>query len=320
MSTYLAASLVGLGIAMATAAVLLRGRERTADLAAVLDLPFGERDVPVDAVTEHQLPLLGGFGALAEHGLQRVDRKGSLAAALATARMPVGAGEFVVLVATGAVIAAGIIGVATSSWLFAVAAAIAVAYAAAVAPRVVASRRRAALEAQLPDALTTIAASLEAGHSFLRSIQMLAEEIPAPLSEELVQVVHETSLNAPLLDALDRMAGRLHIKDLTWVVQAIRIQQTVGGKLADLLHTLADFIRAREEIRREIDVLTAEGRVSAFVLGGMPVGLLAFISVVNPDYMEPMYRGWGWVWLGVAGAITIASIAIIMRMVNSVEV
>ena len=67
------------------------------------------------------------------------------------------------------------------------------------------------------------------------------------------------------------MAIRLEVRDLRWVVQAIRIQQTVGGKLADLLHTLADFIRGREEIRREINVLTAEGRISAWVLGGMPV-------------------------------------------------
>ena len=87
-----------------------------------------------------------------------------------------------------------------------------------------------------------------------------------------------------------------------------------------LLHTLADFIRAREEIRREIDVLTAEGRVSAFVLGGLPVFLLFAIQVLSPGYMDPMFRGWGWIWLGGAAAITAASIGIILRMVNSVEV
>ena len=103
-------------------------------------------------------------------------------------------------------------------------------------------------------------------------------------------------------------------------MQAIKIQQQVGGKLADLLHTLADFIRAREEIRREIDVLTAEGRISAWVLGGLPVFLFIAVQVINPGYMDPMFQGWGWVWLGAAGGHHRRRIAIILRMVKSVEV
>ena len=88
----------------------------------------------------------------------------------------------------------------------------------------------------------------------------MCEEAEPPISEEFARVVSETQLGDPLVDALERMAHRLDVCDVDWVVQAIRIQQTVGGKLAELLHTLADFIRAREEIRREIDVLTAEGK------------------------------------------------------------
>ncbi len=149
---------------------------------------------------------------------------------------------------------------------------------------------------------------------------MMNEEAEGPMAEEFGRVVAETELGDPLVDALDRMAERLDIRDVDWVVQAIKIQQTVGGKLADLLHTLADFIRAREEVRREIDVLTAEGRMSAFVLGGLPALLLVAIQVLIPGYMDPMYQGWGWVWLGGAAVITIGSIGIILRMVNSVEV
>src|SRR3546814_17920972 len=102
------------------------------------------------------------------------------------------------------------------------------------------------------------------------------------------------------------MAGRLDIRGVDWVGQAIRSQQTVGGKLADLLHTLAGFIRAREEIRREVDVLTAEGRVSAYILGALPIGLAAFVQVSNPGYLDPMFEGWGLVWIG--GAL--ASVAV----------
>ena len=82
------------------------------------------------------------------------------------------------------------------------------------------------------------------------------------------------------------MAKRLDIRDVEWVVQAIRIQQTVGGKLADLLHTLADFIRAREEIRREVLVLTAEGRISAYVLGALPIFLGLYIQVIEPRLLR----------------------------------
>ncbi len=99
-------------------------------------------------------------------------------------------------------------------------------------------------------------------------------------------------------------------------MQAIRIQQTVGGKLADLLHTLADFIRARDEVRREVLVLTAEGRMSAYVLGAMAPFLFVAIQVLNPGYMEPMFQGWGLVTLGVAGAMVLMGTFVILRMVK----
>src|SRR5207237_758662 len=91
------------------------------------------------------------------------------------------------------------------------------------------------------------------------------------------------------------------VEDLAWVVQAIRIQQTVGGKLADLLFTLAEFMRGREEIRREVKVLTAEGRMSAWVLGALPVGLFFAIKTMSPGYLDPMFRGGGLVALIGAG-------------------
>ena len=145
----------------------------------------------------------------------------------------------------------------------------------------------------------------------------MCEEAEPPLSEEFARVVSETQLGDPLVDALERMASRLDVRDVDWVVQAIRIQQTVGGKLADLLHTLADFIRAREEIRREIDVLTAEGKVSAYVLGAPARSSSAlFIQVTNPGYLDPMFAGLGPVWLGGAAASVAIGMVIIFRMVK----
>ena len=144
----------------------------------------------------------------------------------------------------------------------------------------------------------------------------MVEEAEAPISEEFARVVHETRLGDPLVDSLERMAARLNMRDMEWVVQAIRVQQTVGGKLADLLHTLADFIRAREEVRREVAALTAEGRVSAYVLGIMPPALLLFLTASNHKYMEPMYQGWGPVVLGMTGLSCALGVFVILRMVK----
>jgi tight adherence protein B len=176
------------------------------------------------------------------------------------------------------------------------------------------AKRRKALEAALPDALMLIASSLSAGHTFLRAIQMMCEEAEPPIAEEFARVVAETRLGDPVVEALGRMAKRLEVRDFDWVVQAIRIQQTVGGRLADLLHTLADFIRAREEVRRDVDVLTAEGRISAYVLTALAPLMFLGIQVISPDYMKPMLQGWGLVVLGATAAVMTAGSVIIFRM------
>jgi len=316
----LAALLVGGGMSMIAVGVLGRVYRREEELAQILDLPWGEQDVELQAIAQRRSPIVENTVGAASALVDSFDAKGSLLAKLERSRIPLRPGELVVVTIAGGIVAGAVIAAATSNVLFGVAGLLASPFVANAYLERTIRKRHKRFEEQFPEALTLIASSLSAGHTFLRSIQMMTQEAGGPLAEEFGRVVSETELGDPLLDALQRMADRLDMRDVDWVVQAIRIQQTVGGKLADLLHTLADFIRAREEIRREIDVLTAEGRVSAFVLGGMPVGLLGFISVVNPDYMSPMYRGWGWVWLGVAAGITVFSVAIIMRMVNSVEV
>ncbi len=188
--------------------------------------------------------------------------------------------------------------------------------AAAYYPRRRMARRRRAISEQLPDAISLVASSLSAGNTFLRAIQQMVEDADPPLAEEFARVVQETRLGDPLVDALERMALRVGLRDLHWIVQAIRVQQSVGGKLADLLHSMADFIRAREEVRREVDVLTAEGRISAFVLSGLPIFLLLAIQITTPTYMAPMFHGWGLVVLGGTLVSIITGAVVILRMVK----
>ena len=312
----LAACLVGLGLALLGIGILSRFRARTESLAEILDLPYGERDVAIEPVSETRSPLVTDTIELASRMVNQFDARGSLQTQLERARLPLRSAEFVIVTACAALVLALLLSAVTEQWLFGLAVAIAGPFMAKgyLARRI--SKRRKAFEEQLPEALSVIASSLSAGHTFLRSIQMLCEESQAPMSDEFQRVVAETRLGGSLVDALDRMARRLDIKDLIWVVQAIRIQQQVGGKLADLLHTLADFIRAREDIRREVDVLTAEGRISAWVLTGLPVLIMVAIQVTSPAYLQPLYQGWGLFVLGVTAASMLAGFFIIRRMVQ----
>lgn len=305
---------VGAGLALIVGGFLFRVREREKALAEILDLPFGERDVRPDTVAEGYSPLVEGTIGLAGKMVEQFDEKGDMRAALERARIPMRPGEYVVIAAGATLgLAAALYGI-TGTVLVAAIGLIIGPIAAVSFVRYRIAKRRKAFEAALPDALTLIASSLSAGHTFLRAIQMMTEEAEPPLSEEFGRVIAETRLGDPVVDALARMAKRLEVRDLDWVVQAIRIQQTVGGRLADLLHTLADFIRAREEVRRDVAVLTAEGRISAYVLTALAPFMFLAIQVVSPDYMKPMFSGMGLVVLAATGLLMTFGSVVIFRM------
>ncbi len=316
MIALVAALAVGAGLALSAVSFLQRAKERDEDLAAILQLPFGERDVPIEAVTESRAALLERTVSLATDGLEHFNLMARVAGELERARLPLRPGEFVLAAGGGGAGLGVVIFLGTGQALLGVISAVAGPFLAWNFVKFKVARRRKAFEAQLPDALGLIASSLQAGHTALRAVQSMVEESEAPLSEEFERVVAETALGDPLVDALDRMSQRLDIEDLKMVVQAIRIQQNVGGKLADLLHTLAEFMRAREEIRREVKVLTAEGRMSAWVLGAMPVGLFFAVKTMSPGYLDPILRAPG-VFALIGAAVSVAiGITMIMRMVR----
>ena len=314
--TLFAAAALGLGLAFLGVGILSLLRDRTEDLAAILDLPDSERDVDVAASAETRSSLVTDTVAFAGRMVQQLDTKGSLQDRLERAKLPLRAGELVVVVVAMAVVSAVFLVAITDQVLFGPAALVAAPFVARVFLDRRIGKRRRAFEEQLPETLSVIASSLSAGHTFLRAVQMMCEEAEPPMSEEFARVISETRLGDPLVDSLERMASRLEIDDLSWTVQAIKIQQQVGGRLADLLHTLADFMRDREEIKREIDVLTAEGRISAWVLGGLPLFLLIAIQVSSPGYMEPLFRGGGLFVLAGTAASVLMGVAVINRMVK----
>ena len=153
-----------------------------------------------------------------------------------------------------------------------------------------ARRRLAAIDEQLPDLLVTLAASLKAGHSFRQGIQAVVEEGQPPASKEFKRVLTETRLGRPMDDALADMATRIGSKNVYFVVTAVTIQRQVGGSLAGIFDMVADAVRNRQQFARKIRSLTAMGRASAYVLVGIPFFMLAAISVLSPEYMDPLYH------------------------------
>lgn len=152
-----------------------------------------------------------------------------------------------------------------------------------------AKRRMAALDEQLPDILITIAASLKAGHSFRQGLQAVVDEGQPPAADEFKRVLTETSLGRPMDDALQEMAERLGSKNLEFVITAVTIQRQVGGSLAGIFDMVADTVRQRQQFIRKIKGLTAMGRMSAYVLVGLPFFLAATFTMVNAQYMHPLW-------------------------------
>jgi len=153
-----------------------------------------------------------------------------------------------------------------------------------------ASRRVRKFENQLPDILITVAASLKAGHSFRQGIQSVVEEGAEPAAKEFKRVMTETQLGKPIDDALAAMATRMGSENFTFVINAVTIQRQIGGSLAGLFDMVAETVRQRQQFARKVRSLTAMGRMSAYVLVGLPFFIAAVVSVLNPTYMDPLYH------------------------------
>jgi tight adherence protein B len=152
------------------------------------------------------------------------------------------------------------------------------------------SRRLKAFENQLPDILLTLAASLKAGHSFKQGLQTVVDEGQPPASKEFSRVLAETQLGRPMDDALANMAERVASKNLRFVLNAVTIQSQVGGSLAGLFDMVAETVRQRQQFARKIKGLTAMGRASAYVLVALPFVLAVVITLINPEFMSPLYH------------------------------
>jgi Flp pilus assembly protein TadB/uncharacterized protein YegL len=155
--------------------------------------------------------------------------------------------------------------------------------------RMRAGRRTRRFADQLPDALQLIVGSLRSGFSLPQSIDSLVREGDDPVAGELGRALAETRLGGDLEDALERVGERNASQDMVWLVMAIRIQREVGGNLSETLETAVATMRERGRLFRHVRALSAEGRLSAMVLLGMPIVLGGWMFVFRRDYLRPLY-------------------------------
>jgi tight adherence protein B len=195
-------------------------------------------------------------------------------------------------------------------WLGAVIGALLGWLAAMAYPRVVEQRRRTSFADQLPDALQLVVGSLRSGFSMAQALDAVVRDAPpGPLTVELSRALGEARLGADLVDALDQAAARIGNNDLAWAVIAMRIQRETGGNLAEILDTTVDTLRERARLRRHVQALSAEGRLSAYLLIGLPFLLFGYLFFTNRAYISEL-------WTSALGLLMLAA-AVVLLCVGS---
>lgn len=149
--------------------------------------------------------------------------------------------------------------------------------------------RLSKLEEQLPEAADFLGRALRAGHSFANVMQMVGEEMPEPIAGEFKFAYEEINYGVPMNEALHNLAVRVPLTDLRYLVIAVLIQRESGGNLAEVLGNISRLIRARLKLLGQVRVMSAEGRMSAWILGILPLAVLLLMSISNPAYIRVLW-------------------------------
>ena len=266
----------------------------------VLALPDSSREHKTRdrLIGDRPVPTASGPGVAervtgaADRMLDRQGRRKGLANVLDVAGISLRPGEFVVLCFAAGVVLALV--------LFSAIGPIGIIVGLAATPllaRMVVSAkadsRRRAFNDQLPELLQLLVSSLRGGYGLAQALDAVSSQSPEPTRTELQRVLFEVRIGRDPGDALSATAQRMKSRDFGWVVSAIQINREIGGELAHVLETVAETVRERQRLARQIQTLTAEGRVSAYVLIALPFVLVLGLSVTNPDYFDPMRKAPG---------------------------
>jgi tight adherence protein B len=183
-----------------------------------------------------------------------------------------------------------------------------------------ASRRANKFEGQLPDILTLVASSLSTGFSLLQALDAVARDADEPAAKEFSRALAETRIGADLNASLDHLADRMDSKNLRWTGMAIDIQRQVGGNLAETLRNTATTLRDKQALSRHVKALAAEGKLSAYILLALPIGLFLYLLGVNRAYVSLLWTTVIGMGMSAAGLISLAVGVFWMSKVVKVEV
>lgn len=234
---------------------------------------------------------------------------------LVSAGIPLRVGEYLLLRWIVAIGAGAIVILAGLTWLIAIPVAILGFYVPKFYVVWRQQQRVSKFNDQLVDALTMMANALRSGSSFLQAIDLVAHELPAPVNEEFGQVVAEVSVGAGLDEALGNLTKRIKSYDLYLVVTAMIIQRQTGGNLSEVLENIAYTIRERLRLLRQVQVLTAQQRLSAIIVGLLPLFLLIALSIITPSYHRPFIEATlGRIMLGVAFVFQVLGFVVMNRL------
>jgi tight adherence protein B len=227
----------------------------------------------------------------------------------------------IVLASAGAALGCGLLGYVFTNML--VVAGVATVFG-ALFPYILLRRKRGrrlkAFNTALPDAIDLMARSLRAGHSMNSSIEMIAEQSPEPLASEFVQVYKQQRLGLHFREALLQMGTRIPSKDLQFLITAILVQKETGGDLTEILDRTAHVIRDRIRIEGEVRTHTAQGRMTGWILGLLPVIMLVLLNIVSPGYSTILFHDPTGQKLLYAGGTLIILGGLVIRKIVDVQV
>jgi len=182
------------------------------------------------------------------------------------------------------------------------------------------SQRIELFERQIPEALDLMGRALRAGHAFPTAVKMVGDEMADPIGKEFRTLFDEANFGVPQNQALLNLAARVPVDDLRYFVVAVTIQRESGGNLAELLDNISSIVRARLKLLGEVRTLSAEGKMSAWVLGLLPFGVAVVINIVNPNFMDVLWTDPMGLRM-VGGALVLMALAVWwMRMIIRIRV
>lgn len=209
--------------------------------------------------------------------------------------------EWLVLRCAAVLVAVAVSAVAGAGWLWALLWGVLAWVATGLYVRIRGERRVAQFASQLPDALNLVASSISTGFSLPQALDAVARDTHDPMRVEMGRALAEARLGMDVEDALERTAYRMNNEDLRWAVLAIRVQRQVGGNLAETLRTTVATLRERSALRRQVKALSAEGKLSAYILIGLPIAVALWLWVSNREYIGLLFTDvLGWIMVSVA--------------------